>query len=220
MQSEISIPLPHATLKGHLSSLDHPRAWIIFVHGSGSSHRSPRNNMVAEKLNIQGYATLLFDLLTEEEDEVYTNRFNIPLLSLRLSEVTGWLQRYSDYHQEPIIYFGASTGAAAALVAATLPYRKIPLIAVVSRGGRPDLAGEENLRLVSIPVLLLVGSLDYQVISFNQQAQRLLKQSELVLIDSATHLFEEPGTLDEVIHKTCDWLDHLLPKEKYLEGLL
>lgn len=220
MQREILIPLPHVTLKGELSFFDHPRAWIVFVHGSGSSHLSPRNKMVAEKLNSEGYATLLFDLLTEEEDRIYTNRFNITLLSLRLSEVTGWLQSYSGYHQEPIIYFGASTGAAAALVAAVLTFRRIPLVAVVSRGGRPDLAKEENLQQVNVPVLLLVGSLDHQVISMNQQAQQLLKQSELVLIEGATHLFKEPGTLDQVVSKTCEWLDHLLPKESYVEGLI
>jgi len=220
MQREVFIPLPHATLKGHLTYFDHPRAWIVFVHGSGSSHRSPRNMMVAEKLNSEGYSTLLFDLLTEEEDEIYMNRFNIPLLSLRLSEVTGWLQRFTGYHQEPIVFFGASTGAAAALVAAALPYRRTPLLAVVSRGGRPDLAKEENLRQVNIPVLLLVGSLDHEVISLNQKAQQFLKQSDLVLIEGATHLFEEPGSLDQVITKTCEWLNQLLPKESYMEGIL
>ncbi len=220
MQREILIPLPHVTLKGHLAFFDHPRAWVVFVHGSGSSHLSPRNKMVAEKLYNEGYSTLLFDLLTEEEDRIYTNRFNIPLLAQRLSEVIGWLQGYSAYHQEPIVYFGASTGAAAALVAAAAPYRKVPLVAVVSRGGRPDLAKEENLRQVNIPVLLLVGSLDHQVISLNQQAQQSLKRSELVLIEGATHLFEEPGTLDKVITKTCEWLEHFLPKETYVEGLL
>ncbi len=220
MQREISIPLPHVTLKGHLSYFSHPRAWVIFVHGSGSSHQSPRNIMVAERLNAQGYATFLFDLLTEEEDEVYANRFDIPLLSQRLSEVTGWLQRFVEYHQEPIIYFGASTGAAAALVAAALPYRKIPLAAVVSRGGRPDLAQKENLEQVSVPVLLLVGSADHQVITYNRMALNQLHQANLVLIEGATHLFTEPGTLEQVVTETCDWLDRVLPKQNSLEGVV
>ncbi len=220
MQREILIPLPHVTLKGQLSFFDHPRAWIVFVHGSGSSHLSPRNKMVAKKLNDEGYSTLLFDLLTEEEDKIYMNRFNIPLLSQRLSEVTGWLQRDPAYHQEPIVYFGASTGAAAALIAGALPYRRLPLVAVVSRGGRPDLAKEENLHLVKVPVLLLVGSMDHDVISFNKKAQQSLKQSELVLIEGATHLFEEAGTLDQVVTKTCEWLNRILPRESYAEGML
>jgi putative phosphoribosyl transferase len=219
MEREIKVPLADGSLQGHLSALAHPRAWIVFVHGSGSSGRSPRNRMIAKQLNGLGYSTFLFDLLTPEEDEIAENRFKIPLLTRRLTEATGWLERDPAYHREPMIFFGASTGAAAALSAAALAYRRFPLIAVVSRGGRPDLAREEDLRRVTVPVLLLVGSLDHDVVDMNFKAQRSLPRSELQLIPGATHLFEEPGALDQVVYETSDWLDRFLPSSS-LEGVL
>lgn len=206
MFKEISIQHGGQELAGHLSYQDYPKAWVLFAHGSGSSRKSPRNNWVADKLNQQGFATLLFDLLTEEEDAVYQNRFDIPLLGERLLSATEWLMSSPYYRGEPISYFGASTGAGAALVAAAKAQADWPLLAVISRGGRPDLAGKENLIRVFTPTLLIVGSHDPEVIKLNEEAQTYLKNSQLAIVPGATHLFEEPGTMEEVVELAQSWL--------------
>lgn len=144
MEKEIVIAHDGIDLKGHISVQPHTRSWVIFAHGSGSSYKSPRNNWVASCLNQKGHSTLLFDLLTPEEDSYYENRFNISLLSERLIWATNWLLRSPHYRGEPFSYFGASTGAAAALMAASQQGDNSNLFTVISRGGRPDLAGSPD----------------------------------------------------------------------------
>ncbi|HEX4204395.1 MAG TPA: dienelactone hydrolase family protein [Ktedonobacteraceae bacterium] len=201
------------SLEGNLSIPEQPRGMVLFVHGSGSSRFSPRNQYVARVLQEARFATLLIDLLTkqEEEQDLYTGhlRFNIDLLSERVVEVTNWLTSQLGIKDLKIGYFGASTGAAAALVAAA----RLPLIvrAVVSRGGRPDLASA-FLPRVKAPTLLIVGSRDTQVIQLNQTALSLLQaEKRLVLIEGATHLFEEPGALEQVARIACEWFEQYLP---------
>ncbi len=177
---------------------------VLFAHGSGSSRFSPRNTYVADVLRDRGIGTLLFDLLTQEEDRDYATRFDIELLTRRLLVATSWLQGEPEMQSLQVGYFGASTGAAAALQAAAKLGNKIT--AVVSRGGRPDLAGEQALRQVTAPTLLLVGEADFGVIELNQQAYALLScKKQLALIAGATHLFEEPGTLEQVARHAADW---------------
>ena len=193
---------------------------VIFAHGSGSSRHSPRNRYVAQVLQNEGVATLLIDLLTEQEEEIDTQtrhlRFDIGLLSQRLSAVTYWLNQKLENMNFKIGYFGASTGAAAAIVAAA--ERPNTINAIVSRGGRPDLAGVDNLHKVQIPTLLIVGGNDVPVIDLNKQAlekMRSLKEfksddteirkKKLVIIPGATHLFEEPGKLEEVARIATNW---------------
>jgi putative phosphoribosyl transferase len=212
MLKEIQINAGPVELQGHISIGARPLSgWVIFAHGSGSSRHSTRNNWVAGELNRQGYATLLFDLLTPEEDADYQNRFDIPLLSSRLLWATHWLLNSEDYHQEPFAYFGASTGAAAALQAAAQADPTWKLVSVISRGGRPDLAGVEYLSGVEVPTLLLVGELDQQVIALNQRALRSLPLAKLELIPGATHLFEESGTLELVVHRLLVWFAGKMP---------
>jgi putative phosphoribosyl transferase len=176
---------------------------VIFAHGSGSGRLSPRNNYVAEALRRAGCGTLLLDLLTPAEEANRANVFDIALLAERLTSAADWASRQDALQGLPIGYFGASTGAGAALVAATFDGPKIA--AIVSRGGRPDLAGD-SLPLVRAPTLLLVGSLDGPVIGLNRQAFAALKvPKDLIIIESASHLFEEPGTLDQVIAHTSRW---------------
>jgi putative phosphoribosyl transferase len=188
-------------------------AIVLFAHGSGSSRFSPRNRFVAEALNRAGLATLLFDLLTraeeaEEAREASLHRFNIRLLAQRLIGATDWLAERSETRGLRIGYFGASTGAAAALVAAA--ERPSQVGAVVSRGGRPDLAGEA-LGRVEAPTLLIVGGEDPQVLDLNRWAQRrLVGPSELVVVPGASHLFEEPGALEEVARVAADWFGRYL----------
>lgn len=187
---------------------------VIFAHGSGSSRHSPRNTYVAQTLHEKGLATLLFDLLTieEEDEERWTAhiRFNIPLLAERLINTTYWIKNSRQIGRLKIAYFGASTGAAAALVAAA----KLPNLvdAVVSRGGRPDLAGKE-LEQVKAPTLLIVGENDKMVIDLNRKAFKSLKRvnnKKIIIIPRATHLFEEPGALEKVARVAKDWfLNHL-----------
>jgi putative phosphoribosyl transferase len=183
-----------------------PETWfgsVIFVHGSGSSRHSPRNRFVASVLNEAGLATLLFDLLTPEEELDRTLVFDIELLALRLEAVTGWLEAQPEAVGRPIGYFGASTGAGAALWAAG--HVGSSARAVVSRGGRPDLA-EARLGSVRAPTLLIVGGHDPLVLELNRRAQAQLRgESELVVVPGATHLFEEPGTLAEVARLAADW---------------
>ncbi len=183
------------------------RAAVIFAHGSGSSRRSVRNVRVARKLNEAGLGTLLFDLLLPEEAEERRNVFSIPLLTGRLAMATHWLQQQTG--ALPIGYFGASTGAAAALCAAALPQN--PAYAVVSRGGRPDLA-EASLPKVRAPVLLIVGGADEEVLQLNERAQRRLPHAELAIVPHAGHLFEEPGALDAVVRHAVRWFSEHLPE--------
>jgi dienelactone hydrolase len=188
---------------------------VIFAHGSGSSRHSPRNRFVAEVLHRAGLATLLVDLLTAEEDRrdaiTAEYRFDIGLLADRLLAVTDWMALTSAKHDFRFGYFGASTGAAAALVAAT---RQPNVAAIVSRGGRPDLAGD-NLQRVRAATLLLVGGLDVEVIELNRTAYAQLRQAsarELRIIPGATHLFTEPGTLEQVAQMAAEWfVRHLSP---------
>ena len=197
-------------LTGNLAVPEAARGLVIFAHGSGSSRLSPRNNYVADMLNKQNMATLLPDLLTPLEDEVYETRFNIGLLNNRLVKVTEWALREPVLGRLPVGYFGASTGAAAALYAAALLDKNIK--AVVSRGGRPDLA-DQALPKVKAPTLLIVGSLDTLVIQLNKQAFNELEcEKKIEIVQGATHLFEEPGTLNKVAELAADWfLQHLVP---------
>jgi putative phosphoribosyl transferase len=208
--AEINIPVTEGiNLKGNLTSPDNPNALIIFSHGSGSSRFSPRNRHVAEILNQAGFATLLTDLLTEEEDDIYENRFNIDLITERLVAVTNYVMQIWDLSDLPIGYFGASTGAASALKAAAILHTTIK--AVVSRGGRPDLAGT-SLSRVTAPTLLIVGSLDVPVIELNEQAYSALNCTKRIqIVTGATHLYEEHGKLEEVAELATDWFsEHLI----------
>ncbi len=205
---DLDIPLSSVTLKGDLIIPENARGIVIFSHGSGSSRFSSRNRMVAELIQKQNMGTFLFDLLTEEEDELYENRFNIDLLSDRLIETTQWLMDYKSTTDLPIGYFGASTGAASALRAAA--YFKTKIKAVVSRGGRPDLAITE-LPQVTAPTLLIVGGLDVAVIGMNKMAYDQLESvKEMKIIPGATHLFEEPGKLLEVAELAMVWYKRYL----------
>lgn len=199
-------------LDGDLKIPGSAKGLVIFAHGSGSSRHSPRNQSVARYLGDAGFATLLFDLLTSREEREDQNtghlRFNIPLLAERLMAATDWVLGRQNVNKLPIGYFGASTGAAAALVAAAS--RPEPLRAIVSRGGRPDLAGRA-LSLVKAPTLLIVGGQDIPVIGVNQEAMALIQtEKKLVIVPGATHLFEEPGTLEKVSSLATGWFRHYL----------
>lgn len=203
----VRIPLAQITLDGDLALLPQPSGLVVFAHGSGSSRYSPRNRSVAARLQDAGQSTLLFDLLTvgeEQVDQVTAHlRFDIDLLAARLIGVTDWLCAQRDTAARAIGYFGASTGAAAALTAAAA--RSQVIAAVVSRGGRPDLAGPA-LPQVKAPTLLIVGGRDEPVIEMNQEALRMMRApARLQIVPGATHLFEEPGALDEVARLAADW---------------
>jgi putative phosphoribosyl transferase len=201
------------TLEGNLSLPDGARGVVLFAHGSGSGRHSPRNRFVARQLNGAGLATLLIDLLTEEEEraEMYTRhlRFDIGLLAGRLVGATDWLAAEPRTTSLAVGYFGASTGGGAALVAAA--QRSERVAAVVSRGGRPDLAGD-SLPRVSAPTLLIVGGDDEPVIDMNQWALERLGSpvKRLEIIPGAGHLFEEPGALEQVARLAADWFTHYL----------
>lgn len=208
---DLDIPLSSVTLKGDLIIPENAIGIIVFSHGSGSSRFSSRNRMVAELIQQQKIGTFLFDLLTEEEDRIYENRFNIDLLSIRLIETTLWLMSNKGAKNLPIGYFGASTGAASALRAAAHFGKKIK--AVVSRGGRPDLTITE-LPLVTAPTLLIVGGEDVPVIGMNKMAyDELGSVKEMKIIPGATHLFEEPGKLQEVADLAIVWYKRYLTKD-------
>jgi putative phosphoribosyl transferase len=199
-----------ATLEGLLTIPAGAQAIVLFSHGSGSSRHSPRNQYVARVLQDAGLATLLIDLLTveEEKEDLITreHRFNIRLLAKRLIVATDWLAQQADTQNLIVGYFGASTGAAAALIAGA--ERANIINAIVSRGGRPDLAGSEALKNVNAPTLFIVGEKDIQVIDLNKEALKQLQRVEkkkLVVIPGATHLFEEPGTLEEVARIAKGW---------------
>jgi len=205
----VEIPDGRARLNADLRKPEHPFALVIFAHGSGSSRLSARNRQVAEALDDAGLATLLLDLLTREEESVdqFTRefRFDIARLGRRMIAAADWAVEQPDLRSLPLGYFGASTGAAAALIAAAeRPGRSR---AVVSRGGRPDLAGGA-LPLVQAPTLLIVGGNDGPVIELNEDAMRQMRApTELEIVPGATHLFEEPGTLEQVSRRAIDWFD-------------
>ncbi len=196
-----------ARLAGHLTVPDNAQGLVVFTHGSGSSRHSPRGRHVAAILNAAGLGTLLFDLLTPEEERHRSNVFDIGLLAGRLLDVTTELATMTDIPHR-LGYFGASTGAAAALYAAADPAADVA--AIVSRGGRPDLAGPK-LAQVRAPTLLIVGGFDHAVIELNRAAQSDLRcENQLRIVPGATHLFEEPGTLDAAAHLASGWFtDHL-----------
>ena len=207
---DIIIPAGKARLSGSLGLAQGANTVVLFAHGSGSSRQSPRNRFVAQKLNDAGLATLLFDLLTGEEEAVdlrtAQHRFNISLLAERLVHVTQWALQNESTRQLRVGYFGASTGAAAALVAAAQLTRDIG--AVVSRGGRPDLA-DEALPLVRAPTLLIVGGEDDVVIGLNEQAKaQMCCDVKVEIVPGATHLFEESGALERVAQLAADWFIH------------
>ena len=204
---EVNIPVGKVTVHGELIIPEKAKAIVIFSHGSGSSRFSKRNQQVAKYLQGKKLGTLLFDLLTEEEDQFYHNRFDIDLLTKRLAGATEWLERLPAAKDCRIGYFGASTGAASALKAAAfLPH----IGAIVSRGGRPDLA-MNNLPNVEAPTLLIVGSLDDDVLQLNKEAYEKLEcKKKLEVVEGATHLFEEPGTMEIVSQLAGNWF------EKYL----
>lgn len=205
-----SIPAGPVNIEGMLEIPEHAAGLVLFAHGSGSSRLSPRNNHVAGVLRQAGVGTLLMDLLTPAEDRDYDRRFDIALLTQRLLDAARWVVSQPAIRELPLGFFGASTGAAAALEAAAIlgPDAR----AVVSRGGRPDLASREALRTVKAPTLLLVGGLDDIVIELNQQAyDQLHCEKKLVIIPGATHLFEEAGTLEAVATKAAGWFaEHLV----------
>ena len=202
------ILIPPLNLAGTLNRPEGARAMVIFAHGSGSSRFSPRNERVAEAFNRRGIATLLFDLLLPEEEADRRNVFDIKLLAQRLTQAVRWAMDEPDVGNLPVGLFGASTGAAAALVAASELGDRIG--AVVSRGGRPDLAGDA-LAHVKVPTLLIVGGADFGVIELNQWAlERLKGEKTIEIVPGATHLFEEAGALDCVIELAADWFESRL----------
>lgn len=218
----VYIPSGRATLEGELRVPAGAQGVVLFAHGSGSSRHSPRNQYVAGVIREAGVGTLLFDLLTREEEAVDMRtrhlRFDIGLLARRLADATDWVKREADLWHLRVGYFGASTGGGAALMAAAEIGEELG--AVVSRGGRPDLAGEDALRRVKSPTLLIVGGLDAPVIELNEEAYaRLRCEKDMRIVPGASHLFEEPGTLEEVARLAAGWFQkHLRPRSNAAEG--
>ena len=213
------IPSGQIRLEGELNIPVGASGVVLFAHGSGSSRHSPRNQFVARTIREAGVGTLLFDLLTQDEEvlDLTTRqlRFDIGLLASRLVDATNWIRREPDTSHLRVGYFGSSTGGGAALVAAAEVGEEIG--AVVSRGGRPDLAGDA-LPKVKSPTLLIVGGLDYPVIRMNEDAYRQLRcEKELKIVPGATHLFEEPGTLEDVARLAADWFQRKLRSEPVTE---
>jgi dienelactone hydrolase len=205
---EVRIPAGEAWLYGDLCMPAGFAGLVVFAHGSGSGRHSARNRQVAAHLQQGGIATLLFDLLTAQEEQVDVHtrehRFDIPLLTQRMQDATAWVHAQPELREAPIGYFGASTGSAAALIAAARLGNRIA--AVVSRGGRPDLAGTAALQAVTAPTLLIVGGADHDVIELNRQAfERMGCEKRLAVVPGATHLFEEPGTLEQVSELATNW---------------
>jgi putative phosphoribosyl transferase len=212
-QSAVQIATAGVLLDGDLAAPEQARGVVVFAHGSGSSRHSPRNRRVAAAFQQAGYATLLMDLLTGPEEDVDARtrelRFDIPRLATRLTGALDWLAAQDDLARLPVALFGASTGAAAALMTAAERVDRVRL--VISRGGRPDLAGPALTR-VRAPVLLIVGGNDHQVHKLNEQAaSRMNVQRDIVIIPGASHLFEEPGALDAVIETAIGALRQHLP---------
>ncbi|MBU2721584.1 alpha/beta hydrolase [Acidithiobacillus ferridurans] len=209
-ERSVHISAEGTRLEGNWVIPENALGLVLFAHGSGSSRLSPRNNYVAQVLRDGGIANLLFDLLTEAEDRVYATRFDIGLLSERLALATRWTQRQPEAAGLPLGYFGASTGAAVALRAAAQFGDAIA--AVVSRGGRPDLTGPAISR-VTAPTLLIVGGLDDVVIGMNETAYAELRaEKQMVIVPGATHLFEEPGTLEEAASLALAWFQRHFKK--------
>lgn len=205
---EVNIPIKNITLKGRLRIAEHQKGLVIFSHGSGSSRMSSRNNYVADLLLKDGFSSLLFDLLTEAEDTIYENRFNIDLLAERLVAVTQWISKEKEVQNTPIGFFGASTGAASALMA--IPLLGTNIKAIVSRGGRPDLAASV-LDQIKSPTLLIVGGNDGVVIDLNRKAfAKLAGIKKIEIVEGATHLFSEPGKLEDVAKLTSNWFTKYL----------
>ena len=208
---EVRIPAESVLLGGTLDLPAHTRQVVVFAHGSGSSRFSQRNRFVAREFQAAGIGTLLFDLLIPEEDSIYATRFNIDLLTERLTHAIAWLRTLPSAGDCSIGLFGASTGAAAALQTAAISNTNIQ--AVVSRGGRPDLAGD-HLASVPCPTLLIVGGRDYDVLHLNRKALKQLRCTKrLEVVPGATHLFEEPGALEEVARLAVSWCS------RYLRGM-
>lgn len=205
----VKIPVDVGRLDGMLTVPAEACGLVLFAHGSGSSHQSPRNKLIASTLQERGIATLLFDLLTPVEDSQFSNRFNVDLLTERLELATDWVRKQEGLADIAIGYFGASTGAAAALRAGG--NRGEHIKAIVSRGGRPDLAGPGVLSQVKAPTLLLVGGRDTSVIALNREATaHMACEKQMRVIPGATHLFEEPGMLEQVSTQAADWFsEHL-----------
>jgi putative phosphoribosyl transferase len=205
----ITIPAGGGYMEGMLELPENPAGMVLFAHGSGSSRLSPRNNYVAAELRDARIGTLLLDLLTPQEDQDYRTRFDISLLTQRLSEAREWMVQHAATQSLPLGVFGASTGAAAALQLAA--EHGTAIAAVVSRGGRPDLAGRDALEKVRSPTLLIVGGLDRTVIELNHEAYAALRcEKQVEIVSGATHLFEEPGTLEEVATLATAWfVQHL-----------
>ena len=213
--SEVQIHAGHAVLHGNLNIPENASALVLFAHGSGSSRHSPRNQFVARTLNEAGLATLLFDLLTPEEEAIdmqtREHRFNIDLLAVRLGHATKWTTQQEQTSNLGLGYFGSSTGGAAALMAAVDAPQNVD--AVVSRGGRPDLAGAA-LPKVKTPTLLIVGGNDDIVIELNEQARDKMRcEVKLEIIPGATHLFEEPGALEKVAQLASQWFSRHLTRK-------
>ncbi len=214
-ERQVQVSAGDVQLEGFLSLVEGADMLVLFAHGSGSSRHSPRNRHVAEQLHAQGLSTLLFDLLTSAEERIdrvdSSLRFDIPLLAQRVVDATDWALSQPETRPLGIGYFGSSTGAAAALVAAA--QRPAVVRAVVSRGGRPDLAGD-SLAQVEAPTLLIVGELDVQVLALNRQAQAQMQASvkspktKVAIVEGASHLFEEPGTLDRAADLAARWFAH------------
>jgi putative phosphoribosyl transferase len=210
MKALVHIPAAGAVVEGMLAIPEDAAGLVLFAHGSGSSRHSPRNNHVAEVLRAARVGTLLMDLLTATEDRDHARRFDIDLLTRRLLDAARWAAAEDATRMLPLGFFGASTGAAAALEAASELGGAAR--AVVSRGGRPDLASPQALMRVTAPTLLLVGGYDTGVIDLNRQAyDRLRCEKELVIVAGATHLFEEPGTLEAVAARAAGWFAEHLP---------
>lgn len=209
-RSAVNVEIGSNRLAGILRAPAKAKGLVIFAHGSGSGRLSPRNNYVAEALQQQGLASLLLDLLTPSEELDRANVFDIGLLAGRLRDAASWAAAQPAIAELPVGYFGASTGAAAALVAAAHPQSRVR--AVVSRGGRPDLAGR-HLTNVRAPTLLIVGSRDHPVIELNREALSMLRsEKQMIIVSGAGHLFEEPGTLDMVVRYAGHWFSAHLPE--------
>jgi pimeloyl-ACP methyl ester carboxylesterase len=216
MHHKVLIPVDQTALEGELIIPEKAKAIVLFAHGSGSSRFSPRNQFVAKFLRSRRLATLLIDLLSEEEEAIDDTspqlRFDIELLSRRLCTITDWLLRDDRTKNLLIGYFGASTGAAATLIAAAK--KPSHVYAVVSRGGRPDLAGN-FLEKVLPPTLLIIGGNDTVVIGLNKEAAAKLRcETKIAIVPGATHLFEEPGTLEKVANQACEWFLNKLPSKQ------
>jgi dienelactone hydrolase len=209
MEKPQQIPSGPVMLEGILDLPENPSGVVVFSHGSGSGRRSPRNRYVAQELQGAGLGTLLLDLLTPEEDQDYAMRFDIELLTGRLSDAVRFVRKQAATQSLPVGLFGASTGAASALRVAAGMLGDVK--AVVSRGGRPDLTGDQALSMVRAPTLLIVGGQDHEVIELNRSAYAQLRcVKEIKIVAGATHLFEEPGALEQVAHLAVDWFSRHL----------